>query len=191
MNWRRAAIATACAVPLVALFGYGMTRNPRDIPSPLPGRPAPNFALEVIRAGDGSAGAGLAPGDTLRFADLQGQVVIVNFWASWCLACRDEHEVLSSVASTYAGRGVRFVGILYNDQPSSGLRWIADMGGQSYASVKDNGARTAIDFGVYGVPETFFIGPDGIVRNKHLGPVTERVLIEQIERIRPTHLTTQ
>ena len=191
MNWRRAAIATACAVPVVALFGYGMTRNPRDIPSPLPGRPAPEFALQVIRAGDGAAGGALQPGDTLRFADLKGEVVVVNFWASWCLACRDEHEVLSSVAQSYAGRGVRFVGVLYNDRPSNGVEWIENMGGQSYASVNDPRARTAIEFGVYGVPETFFIGPDGIVAYKHIGPVTERVLLEQIERIRPQTLTTQ
>jgi cytochrome c biogenesis protein CcmG/thiol:disulfide interchange protein DsbE len=191
MNWRRAAVATACAVPVVALFSYGMTRNPRDIPSPLPGRAAPDFALEVVRAGDGSAGAGVQPGDTLRFADLKGNVVVVNFWASWCLACRDEHEVLSSVAQSYAGRGVRFVGILYNDSPENGVEWVKRMGGQSYASVNDNGARTAIEFGVYGVPETFFIGPDGIVAYKHIGPVTERVLIDQIERLREPTLTTQ
>ncbi len=191
MNWRRAAIATACAIPIVALFGYGMTRNPRDIPSPLPGRPAPDFALEVIRAGDGSAGGGVEPGDTLRFAELRGQVVVVNFWASWCLACRDEHAALSSVAQSYAGRGVRFVGILYNDRPEAGIEWIRSMGGQSYASVNDRGARTAIDFGVYGVPETFFIGPDGIVAYKHIGPVTEGVLIEQIERLRPPDVIAQ
>src|SRR5688500_18956485 len=110
MNWRRAAIATACVVPIVGLFSYGMTRNPRDIPSPLPGRPAPEFALEVIRAGDGAAGADIKAGDTLRVVDLKGQVVVVNFWSSWCLACRVEHESLSSVANSYAGRGVRFVG---------------------------------------------------------------------------------
>jgi cytochrome c biogenesis protein CcmG, thiol:disulfide interchange protein DsbE len=191
MNWRRAAIATACAVPIVALFGYGMTRNPRDIPSPLPGKPAPDFALEVIRAGDASAGGGLQPGDTLRFADLRGQVVVVNFWASWCLACRDEHEALSYIAQLYSGRGVRFVGILYNDRPSAGVEWIKDMGGQSYASVNDRGARTAVEFGVYGVPETFFIGPDGVIAYKHVGPVTVKVLVQQIERLRPPDLIAQ
>jgi cytochrome c biogenesis protein CcmG/thiol:disulfide interchange protein DsbE len=131
------------------------------------------------------------PGDTLRMGDLRGEVVVVNFWASWCLACRDEHEALSSVAQTYAGRGVRFVGILYNDRPAAGVEWIKDMGGQSYASVNDRGARTAVDFGVYGVPETFFIGPDGVVAYKHIGPVTERVLIDQIERLRPPELIAQ
>jgi cytochrome c biogenesis protein CcmG/thiol:disulfide interchange protein DsbE len=191
MNWRRAAIATACAVPIVALFGYGMTRNPRDIPSPLPGKPAPDFALEVIRAGDGSAGGGLQPGDTLRFADLRGQVVVVNFWASWCLACRDEHEALSHIAQLYAGRDVRFVGILYNDRPSAGVEWIKEMGGQSYASVNDRGARTAVEFGVYGVPETFFIGTDGVIAYKHIGPVSVKVLVQQIERLRPPDLIAQ
>ena len=191
MNWRRAAIATACAVPIVVLFGYGMTRNPRDIPSPLPGKPAPDFALEVIRAGDGSAGGGLQPGDTLRFADLRGQVVVVNFWASWCLACRDEHEALSHIAQLYSGRGVRFIGILYNDRPTAGIEWVKEMGGQSYASVNDRGARTAVEFGVYGVPETFFIGTDGVIAYKHVGPVTPKVLVQQIERLRPPDLIAQ
>jgi cytochrome c biogenesis protein CcmG/thiol:disulfide interchange protein DsbE len=104
VNWRRAAIATASAIPLVALFAYGMTRDPREIPSPLPGKPAPDFALEVIRAGDELAADKAQPGDTLRSSDLRGQVVVLNFWASWCLACRDEHEVLSAAAQTYAGR---------------------------------------------------------------------------------------
>jgi cytochrome c biogenesis protein CcmG/thiol:disulfide interchange protein DsbE len=186
VNWRRAAIATAAAVPLVALFAYGMTRDPREIPSPLPGRPAPDFALEVIRSGDAPAAGALQPGDTLRLSELRGQVVVVNFWASWCLACRDEHEALSSVAAAYAGRGATFVGVLYNDRAGAGLDWIERMGGQSYAAVQDPRSRTAIDFGLYGVPETFVVGPDGRVAYKHIGPVTSGVLVEQIERLLPS-----
>ena len=185
MNWRRAAIATASAIPLVALFAYGMTRDPREIPSPLPGKPAPDFALEVIRAGDVQAADKAQPGDTIRSSDLRGQIVVLNFWASWCLACRDEHEVLSATAQMYAGRGVRFLGVLYNDRPASGIEWITQMGGQSYPAVKDFRSRTAIDFGLYGVPETFIIGPDGTVAYKHIGPVTSQVLTDQIERILP------
>ena len=185
MNWRRAAIATASAIPLVALFAYGMTRDPREIPSPLPGKPAPDFALEVIRAGDEQAADQAQPGDTIRSSDLRGQIVVLNFWASWCLACRDEHAVLSATAQTYAGRGVRFLGVLYNDRPASGIEWITQMGGQSYPAVKDFRSRTAIDFGLYGVPETFIIGPDGTVAYKHIGPVPSQVLTDQIERILP------
>jgi len=185
VNWPRAAIATASAIPLVALFAYGMTRDPREIPSPLPGKPAPDFALEVIRAGDEQAADQEQPGDTIRSSDLRGQIVVLNFWASWCLACRDEHAVLSATAQTYAGRGVRFLGVLYNDRPASGIEWITQMGGQSYPAVKDFRSRTAIDFGLYGVPETFIIGPDGTVAYKHIGPVTSQVLTDQIERILP------
>lgn len=185
MNWRRAAIATASAIPLVALFAYGMTRDPREIPSPLPGKPAPDFALEVIRAGDEQAADQAQPGDTIRSSDLRGQIVVLNFWASWCLACRDEHAVLSAAAQTYAGRGVRFLGVLYNDRPASGIEWITQMGGQSYPAVKDFRSRTAIDFGLYGVPETFIIAPDGTVAYKHIGPVTSQVLTDQIERVLP------
>ena len=185
MNWRRAAIATASAIPVVALFAFGMTRDPREIPSPLPGRAAPDFALEVIRAGDEPSTGALQPGDTLRSSELRGRVVVLNFWASWCLACRDEHEVLSAAAREYADRGVRFVGVLYNDRPAAGLEWISQMGGQSYPAVVDPRSRTAIDFGLYGVPETFIIGPDGLVAYKHIGPVTRRVLAEHIEPILP------
>ena len=179
---RRRSVALVLTVLAAVLAGCATTAAPASrFLATGPPRPLPTEVLAPVTGDEFES----------MLVALRGKVVVVNVWASWCLACRDEHEALSSVASTYAGRGVRFVGILYNDQPSAGTRWIADMGGQSYASVKDNGARTAIDFGVYGVPETFFIGPDGIVAYKHLGPVTERVLIEQIERIRPAHLTTQ
>jgi Thiol-disulfide isomerase and thioredoxins len=105
-------------------------------------------------------------------ADLRGQVVVLNFWASWCGACREEHAVLSTTARLYTGRPVHFLGVLYNDSLAAGEAWIAEMGGQSYPSMQDPGARTAIDYGLYGVPETFFIDGDGRVAYKQLGPVT-------------------
>jgi cytochrome c biogenesis protein CcmG/thiol:disulfide interchange protein DsbE len=184
MNWKRAAIGAAVAVPIVALLGFGMTRDPREIPSPLPGREAPRFALEVIRRGD-AVTTGPVVGDTVRLAELSGKVVVLNYFASWCLACRDEHGVLNEVGRRYADvDDVRFFAVLYNDEVPNGIRWIEQMGGQSYDALKDPGSRTAIDYGLYGVPETFFISKDGRVAHKHVGPVTDSVLVTWVERLR-------
>jgi cytochrome c biogenesis protein CcmG/thiol:disulfide interchange protein DsbE len=183
VNWKRALIATVCAAPVIALFAFGFTRDPGEIPSPLPGRDAPPFALEVFAPGE--APLARAVGDTLRLADLAGKVVVVNFWASWCLACRDEHTALSQTALAYADSQAQFIGVLYNDRPPAALRWIADMGGQSYPSVLDDRSRMAIGYGLYGVPETFIIDPGGRIAYKHLGPISERVLRTWIDSLLP------
>lgn len=190
MNYARAAIGGVVAVPLILLLGYGMRHDPRAIPSPLPGRAAPDFALSVFRVPkvgvDGPAvqGGTLQVGDTVRLAEKKGGVVVLNFWASWCLACRDEHTALSEVASEYSDADVHFYGVLYNDNADNGRRWIEQMGGQRYPSLDDPGSRTAIDYGLYGVPETFFISPDGRVARKFVGPVTTQVLRDEIEKLR-------
>jgi cytochrome c biogenesis protein CcmG/thiol:disulfide interchange protein DsbE len=181
MNWRRATAAAAVALPIIALLGFGLTRDPGEIRSPLPGRAAPDFALEVFTPGDDPAQQAAA--DTIRLSEFRGQVVVLNFWASWCLACRDEHQALSQTAAAYADRGVRFFGVLYNDTPSNGQRWIREMGGQSYPSVDDPRKRTAIDFGLYGVPETFMIGKDGTVAYKHTGPITDALLAHKLDSL--------
>jgi cytochrome c biogenesis protein CcmG/thiol:disulfide interchange protein DsbE len=171
----------AIAIPIIALLGFGLTRDPREIPSPLPGRPAPAFALPVMRAGDVVRPPQV--GDTVRLGEHAGDVVVVNFWASWCLACRDEHRVLSEVAARYAGTDAHFYGVLYQDSPANGREWIAEMGGQSYPSLDDPRSRTAINFGLYGVPETFFIGRDGRVAFKQVGPVTEALLTSKVDSL--------
>jgi cytochrome c biogenesis protein CcmG/thiol:disulfide interchange protein DsbE len=181
MNWRRAFIATLVALPIVALLAYGLTQDPKEIPSPLPGKSAPVFALPVFAAGTGATA--LPVGDTVRLADYRGQVVVLNFWASWCLECRVEHQLLSQVATLYHPRGVRFLGVLYNDQTPNGLAWIRDMGGQSYPSLDDGRSRTAIDYGLYGVPETFFIARDGRVAYKQIGPISEGVLLQKLDSL--------
>lgn len=181
MNWKRAAIALLAAAPLIALFAYGFTRNPAEIPSPMPGRKAPSFKLAVLAPGDGPLVRPAA--DTMRLADLRGKVVVLNFWASWCLPCRTEHAALSEAAQYYADKPTQFIGVLYMDETAAGLRWIADMGGMSYPAVTDVESHTAIDYGVYGVPETFIIDPSGRVAYKQLGPVTTPVLRRVIDSI--------
>ena len=177
MSWKRASIAAAVVLPLLALLAFGMTRNPNEIPSPLPGREAPAFRLVSMPLDEGDGAAA----ETIDLAALRGNVVVLNFWASWCLACRDEHRPLSRVARSYAGQPVRFYGVLYNDSPDNAREWIAEMGGQAYPALIDPDARTAIDYGLYGVPETFIIGPDGRVRHKIIGPATEHALRAQID----------
>ncbi len=180
MNRRRAVLAALSGIPVLALFAWGMGRDPGEIPSPLPGRPAPPFALSVF-----TNGLGGIPQDSVRLQDWWGDPVVLNVWASWCLACRDEHPALLAVGRRYAERDVRFVGLFYNDTPEAGRAWLQEMGGQAYPSVLDPGARTAIAYGVYGVPETYFIGRDGRVAHKHTGPITEVVLEEWIARLSP------
>ena len=183
MNWKRAFLATLAATPLIALFAFGFTRDPGEIPSPMPGRDAPAFALDVFAPGE--APLARPVGDTIRLADLAGKVVVVNFWASWCLACRDEHTALSETARAYADSPAQFIGVLYNDRVPPALQWIRDMGGQSYPSVLDAGSRTAINYGLYGVPETFIIDPQGRIAYKHLGPISAPVLRKWIDSLMP------
>jgi cytochrome c biogenesis protein CcmG/thiol:disulfide interchange protein DsbE len=181
MNWKRASIALAAAVPVIALFAYGFTRDPATIPSPLPGHQAPPFTLAVLAPGQGKLAR--LPGDTIRLRDLKGKVTVLNFFASWCLPCRAEHAALSEAARYYQDKPTQFIGVLYNDEPAAGLRWIDEMGGMSYPAVTDVESRTAIDYGLYGVPETFIIDPTGRVAHKELGPITEAVLRRVVDSV--------
>jgi cytochrome c biogenesis protein CcmG, thiol:disulfide interchange protein DsbE len=161
MNWKRSAMGVAISAPILALLAFGMTKDPNSIPSPLPGRAAPEFALPVMDQAD-----------TVRLADLRGSVVVLNFWASWCLECRHEHSDLSYAARMFEPHGVKFFGVLYNDTPANGRAWIREMGGQDYPSLVDEGSRTAVSYGLYGVPETFIIDQSGVVVHKQIGPIT-------------------
>ncbi len=181
MNWRRAGIAVLCVVPVILLFRRGLTLDPKEIQSPLPGKAAPQFSLAVFAPGQAPLDRRI--GDTIQLAALRGKVVVVNFWASWCLSCRDEHAGLSEVARRYVGQPVTFVGSLYQDSPSNGTEWIAEMGGQSYPSVLDPRSRTAIDYGLYGVPETFFIGANGSIARKIAGPAAPAVVMRIVDSL--------
>jgi cytochrome c biogenesis protein CcmG/thiol:disulfide interchange protein DsbE len=178
---KRSVIAVITAVPLIALLAWGLRRDPSYIPSPLPGRDAPAFSLEVFATGEQSIARSV--GDTLSSGEMRGNVLVINFWASWCLACRDEHAALSEVALMYSNRPVKFVGVLYQDRTAAALEWISRMGGQSYPSVNDPRSRTAIAFGLYGVPETFIVDRAGKVAHKQVGPVTRGLLVRLIDSL--------
>lgn len=158
---RRTAVAVTAvvAVAFLALLGFGLTRDVQELPSALVGQPAPPFGGETVA------------GDTLSSGSLDGEVVILNFWASWCIPCRQEHAVLLQAERSFPDSVARVIGVVYQDSRSSARRFMREMGGD-WPSLMDPGSRIAIDYGVYGVPETYFLAPDGTVAKKHIGPVT-------------------
>jgi cytochrome c biogenesis protein CcmG/thiol:disulfide interchange protein DsbE len=153
---------------LAVFLGLGLKLNPHEVPSPLIGKPAPAFALSTLSD----------PARTIRRDDLLGKVWMLNVWASWCSACRQEHPMLVE----FARRGlVPIYGLNYKDAREDGLAWLASGGNPYTDSLFDFEGRTGIDFGVYGVPETFVIDQKGVIRLKHIGPLTPEVLQQEIE----------
>ena len=158
----------ALFVVLLGFLGVGLNLNPREVPSPLIGKPAPAFVLP--RLDD--------PAQTLGKQDLAGKVWMLNVWASWCVACREEHPLLVE----YSRKGsVPLYGLNYKDARPDALGWLSRFGNPYTASVSDTKGLVGIDYGVYGVPETFIIDKQGVIRYKHIGPVTPQVLRERIE----------
>ncbi len=162
------------AVPALGLLAFGLTRSPQTLPSALIGKEAPGFRLALM--------ADETAPDSLDFAEYRGKVVVLNFWASWCLPCRDEHPVLIELTETYDPDDVRLLGVVYQDTPANGALYMRQFGGD-WPSVMDPGSRTAIEYGVYGVPETFFIGADGRIAHKHIGAVTRSLVREKVDSL--------
>ena len=160
------------AVALVAsLLAFGLSRDPTQLRSPLVAKAAPDFALPTL---DG--------GRTVRLADLRGQVVVLNFWASWCAECRVEHPALQAAWDRFRDQGVVFLGVPFQDAPSASKAYAAAVGGD-WPLLADPSSSTALAYGVYGVPETFFIDARGRVASKHVGPVSYEQLIDEVSRL--------
>lgn len=155
-------------IVLVALLAVGLNLNPREVPSPLIGKPAPAFTLPQLGAAD----------KTFSPQQMQGKVWLLNVWASWCVSCREEHPLIVE----YAKRGSLppVVGLNYKDKREDGLRWLARFGDPYLLSAFDADGRVGIDYGVYGVPETYLIDKQGIIRFKQIGPITPEVLEKKI-----------
>jgi len=156
---KRYLVPLAIFVVIVGFLGIGLTLNPREIPSPLIDKPAPGFTLAQLAD----------PKKSLSQKDLLGQVWVLNVWASWCVACREEHPVLVELAKS---KVVPIYGLNYKDKREDALAWLARFGDPYVLSIIDGDGRTGIDYGVYGVPETFVIDKQGVIRYKHIGPVT-------------------
>jgi cytochrome c biogenesis protein CcmG, thiol:disulfide interchange protein DsbE len=167
MKALRWSIPLGILVVLVAFLWVGLSRDPREVPSPLIGKPAPAFRLAKLHT----------PSETLQTADLKGTVWLLNVWASWCVSCRAEHPLLVQLAQANI---VPVYGLDYKDEPEAGRNWLARLGNPYTASIVDHDGRVGIDYGVYGVPETFVIDKAGIVRYKQIGPLTSEALQSKI-----------
>lgn len=159
------------AVPVLAVLAYGFRTDPRAIPSPLVGRLAPPFVLEGF------------DGQRVALEDHRGEVVVLNFWASWCYpACYEEAPVLEQGWRQWRDRGVVVLGVDIQDTEEQARKFIADFG-LTFPNAPDRTGKVAIDYGVYGVPETFFIDRRGRIRAKHVGAVTAEVFRAHVERL--------
>jgi len=155
-------------VLLAALLGFGLTNDPSEVPTALTGRALPDFDLPPLDA----ATKGLATSDVEP-----GKVTVINVFASWCVPCRAEHPMLQRIAEL---DGVALYGIDYKDKPEDARAFLDEFGDPFARIGADRDGRVGIDLGVYGVPETFFIGPDGKIRYKHIGPIMEEHLEKRI-----------
>jgi cytochrome c biogenesis protein CcmG/thiol:disulfide interchange protein DsbE len=165
---KRFLIPLGIFLALAIFLGVGLKLNPREVPSPLIDKPAPDFALASLAS----------PDKIVRKQDMLGKVWLFNVWASWCVSCRAEHPVLIDYAQR---KQVPLIGLNYKDERNDGLRWLQQGGNPYDDSVYDIEGRTGIDYGVYGVPETFVIDKQGVIRYKHIGPLTPEVLQSTIE----------
>ncbi|MGW8182993.1 MAG: DsbE family thiol:disulfide interchange protein [Burkholderiales bacterium] len=160
-------VLLAVFLALIALLGVGLTLNPREVPSPLVGKPAPNFQLPQLHD----------PAKTFSQKDMLGKVWLLNVWASWCVSCREEHPVLVEFAKS----GVApLYGLNYKDQRNDGIAWLKRFGNPYVLSAYDIKGQIGIEYGVYGVPETYVIDKKGVIRYKRIGPLTPEILKKKV-----------
>ncbi|AHF03571.1 thiol:disulfide interchange protein [Marichromatium purpuratum 984] len=166
----RALIPLGIFLVLAALLFYGLQLDPRKVPSPLVGKPAPEFDLPSLKD----------PQQRLDRELLLGEVSLVNVWASWCPSCRQEHAELLRIAREH---GVRVIGFNWKDDRASALLMLRQYGNPYTVSLYDPNNEAGIDWGVYGAPETFVVDPEGIIRHKEIGPITPEVWEEKVRPI--------
>lgn len=163
---KRFAVPLIVFAGLLVLLAVGLNLDPRRVPSPLIGKPAPPFAASTLHD----------PSRQLSLADLHGKVALVNVWASWCASCRQEHPYVKELAR----RGVPVYGIDYKDSRGDAVDWLNTFGNAYVATAFDPRGRIGLDWGVYGVPETFVLDANGVVRHKHIGAMDDRSLEDEI-----------
>lgn len=170
MNRKVLLIGAALALPVLLVLGFNLGRDPKNVRTPMIGRLAPSFDLR--RAG---------ASDRVSLAALSGRPAVINFWATWCVPCYAEHPILVNAAAQ--NPDVAFAGVVYDDTEPKVLEFLREYGA-SYPSLIDDGGRTAIAYGVYGVPETFFVNAEGVIVSKVTGPVDEQKLAENLAKAR-------
>lgn len=169
MNWKYLSVGLVLVVPLLYFLGRGFDFDPKEIQSPLVGKPAPELTLPALG------------GQTYQVSALKGTPVVLNFWATWCVPCKQEHELLQQAAAHYEGK-VQFLGVVYQDTEEKIRAWLGPTGSK-YPTLLDIGSRGAIGYGVYGVPETFFINRAGVIVEKFAGPVSAQYLVATVEKL--------
>jgi len=169
--WARLLIVFGVVTPLVGFLAYGFTRDPREIPSPLIGRPAPPFTLPLMDGGE------------MKLEDLRGKVVFLNFWASWCPPCRAEARLLEASWRRHRGEDVVFLGINMQDREEPARAFLREFD-ITYANGIDAGNRIAIGYGIWGIPETFFIDRNGRISYKHIGALDAEIIHAKLEEAR-------
>ena len=167
MNWRYL-VPLAGFLVLAGFLGFGLRLDPREVPSPLIDKPAPAFAAPTLAD----------PARRITAADMRGKVWIFNVYASWCVACREEHPVLLDFSRRTK---TPLIGLNYKDEREAGAQWLRQLGNPYTDSLFDPQGRIGMDYGVYGVPETFIIDKAGVIRYKHIGPITPEALQTKIE----------
>lgn len=163
MNRKVLVAGLLVVVPLLGLLVANMGRDPRRVDSPMIGKPAPPFSLKPVGGGEAAS-----------LEALRGKTVVLNFWATWCAPCFEEHGELQRAARTL-GPEVKFLGIIYEDEEDL-VRGFLRQQGSAYPSLLDDGGKTAIAYGVYGVPETYFISPAGVITSKYAQPLNEATI---------------
>ncbi len=171
MNRKVFAAGLLVTLPLLAVLVVNLGRDPHAVDSPLIRKPAPPFTLAPVGGG--------AP---VSLASLRGRPVVINFWATWCVPCYQEHPVLAQTARAL-GPQVQFLGIVYDDEEARVKAFLAEKG-SAYPSLMDAGGKTAIAYGVYGVPETYFVDPQGTIVAKYVGPLGADTLAERLRLAR-------
>ncbi|HET7786751.1 MAG TPA: redoxin domain-containing protein [Myxococcales bacterium] len=169
VNLKVLVVGALVAAPLLAILVLNLGRDPHSIRSPLVGTMAPPFALSPIGAGE-----------PVRLDALRGRAVVLNFWATWCVPCLQEHEALAAGARAFPD--VQFAGVVYEDDPGRTREFLAQRGASPYPALADPGGKTAIAYGVFGVPETFFIDRTGRIVEKYVGPLDANTLTALVRK---------
>lgn len=170
MNWKYLSIGLLVTVPLLVLLAVAFQYDPHYIASPLIGKPAPDFSLPVLDSTQEQ-----------RLSDLKGSPVVLNFWATWCVPCRQEHANLQAASQKW-GKQVQFLGVVYQDEPAKIRDWL-NRYGSGYPTLIDVGSKAAIGFGVYGVPETYFIDAAGVIQDKYAGPLSLELINAYVQAL--------
>ena len=170
-RWGLLAVFGVLMLGLMAALATGFGKDTRAVPFLLKGKPAPDFRLRTL---DGK--------EEISLSQLRGKPVVINVWASWCRPCRADHPVVEWGQQQY-GADAQFLGLVFEDTEENALAFLKEMG-SSFPQLFDPQSSVAVDYGVAGVPETYFIDAAGIIRDKHVGPLHRSVLVEQMRALR-------